>query len=187
MQGLLCIDGLWPRKMGGPIAHHERDRLTSTDVEFTDSLQIFAAERRRRPQDHSFGTTDSRYPAVWKPLDPRHDRAIVETQNELGLHRDATAHPSDQPHDIRVTSAQTDEIDHLGCTLGSLEHRHENQRAVQITALELGRTGRSAQPANDHVPARRGARQNMLPNRTAEDRASRWIHCARPAPPSCSC
>ena len=133
--------------MGGPIAHHERDRLTGADVEFTDSLQILAAERHRRAQDHSFGAADGRYPALRQPLDPRHHGTVVEAQDELGLHRDTAAQAPDQPDDVGEAVPQSDEIDHLDCTLGSLEHCREDQRAVQITALDsVGGIGRRNQP-----------------------------------------
>ncbi len=43
---------------------------------------------------------------------------------------------------------QSDEIDQLDCTPGGLEHCHEDQRAVQITALDsVGRIGRRKEPA----------------------------------------
>ena len=122
--------------MGGPIAHHERDRLAGADVEFADSFEILAAERSRRAQDHSFGTADSRYPALRQPLDPRHHGTVVEAQNELGLHRDTTPQPSDQPEDVREAVPQSDEIDHLDCARGSLERCYQDQRAIQITALD---------------------------------------------------
>ena len=113
--------------MGGAIAHYERDRHTGADVEFTDGLQILAAERCRCAQDHSFRSGDGRYPAIIrKPLDPGHHGAIVEAQDELGVHRDPTAQSPDQPHDIRDTMPEADEVHHLDGTAGGLEHCYED-------------------------------------------------------------
>jgi hypothetical protein len=57
------------------------------------------------------------------------------------------AQPSDQPNNVRKSVAQADEIDDLDGAFGSLEHRYQNQRAVEISARDVvGRVGWLNQP-----------------------------------------
>src|SRR6516165_9019987 len=136
MQCLLGIDRVRPRQMRGSVAHDEGDRLPGANFELADGFHVLAAERRRRAQDHSFRAGDSAYAALREALDPRHDRTVIEAQDEFGLHGYATPQPPDQPDDVRKSMPQTDKIDQLDRTLGGLEHGHEDQRTVKITPLD---------------------------------------------------
>ena len=64
---------------------------------------------------HSFRAADGRYPAFRQPLDPGHHGAVVEAQNEFGLHGDPTAQAPDEPDDVGEAVPQSDEIDQLDC------------------------------------------------------------------------
>ncbi len=134
--------------MGQPVAHDEWNRLAGADIELADGLQILAAERRRRAQNYSFRSADRGYPAFRQPLYPGYDGAVVETQDELGAHRDAPAEPPDQPHKVGKAMMPGDKIDEFDRTRGCLEQGYQYQRTIHITALDpCIRLSRRDQPA----------------------------------------
>src|SRR5262249_43689458 len=110
-EGILRVDRMGPRKVGQPIAHDKWDCLTGNNVKFADGLQILTAERHRGTDNNSLRSADRGYPAFRQPLDPRHDGAVVEAQDELGADLHPPAKPSDQPHKVGNTVALGDEID----------------------------------------------------------------------------
>ena len=82
------------------------------------------------------------------PPHPRHDRAVVEPDHELGAHRDFPADALDQTHDVRIEAARghaVGEAHDAGC---GLELGFEHQRAVAVPPSRLlHRLARRDQPA----------------------------------------
>ena len=153
-QRLLGIDRLRPRKMGGPIAHHKRDRLDRP----RPRIRRQSSDPRRAAVPGCAATLcpGRRSPrsALRQGARPKAPRRRNRNAGRTRCASGRAAQPSNQPDDVRKAMPDIDEIDQLDCALGSLEHRHKNQRAVQITALDASaRIGRRNQPSAMLGPA----------------------------------
>src|SRR5581483_8206444 len=65
---------------------------------------------------------------------PRDDRAVVEADDELRPHPDATAHSLDDPHDVGSLAARRHEVEHARDALFRLPRGLEDEGVVQIAA-----------------------------------------------------
>ena len=65
---------------------------------------------------------------------PRHDRAVVEADDELGAHLDAPLEPLDDPHEVGSAVAQRHEVDHAHAARRRLPLALEDQRVGPVAA-----------------------------------------------------
>jgi hypothetical protein len=65
----------------------------------------------RGPQQNHFRAGDSAQRPIVEPRDPRHDRAVPETQHKLGVHDDMATLTHHKPDDVRGLRAKGHEVD----------------------------------------------------------------------------
>ena len=82
------------------------------------------------------GPAIARSVAVGQPVDPGHDAAVVEAQDQLGAHRArGRAVAADEADDVGVAAARRHEVDHGHGAVRRLDRRFEDQRAVAIARV----------------------------------------------------
>ena len=87
----LRVEGCRRRQVRIRVGEHKRYRFAGRDRELANGLHILdilADEVHRGPQQNHFRAGDSAQRPIVEPRDPRHDRAVPETQHKLGVHDD---------------------------------------------------------------------------------------------------
>src|ERR1700730_14945651 len=90
-----------------------------------------------RAQDQAAGSRDRLQTFVVVPAHPWHDRAIIETDNELGAQFDAAAYAAHQADKMRTLDFRRHEIGDNSNAAGRLDRGFENQRMAAIRAGDL--------------------------------------------------
>src|ERR1700730_3430536 len=93
---LVRIDGAGHTLVGNTMAQRKIDRFPGGNGELGDMGPASWAKSYGRAQDQTVGPRDRPQTSVVVSAHPRHDRAITETDNELGAQFDAAAYAAHQ-------------------------------------------------------------------------------------------
>jgi hypothetical protein len=104
--------------------------------EFGHRFQIFTVSFDRGVENQGIGTSHRLQPAV-APAHPRHDRPVIEPNDQLHPDRHLPRQPLDDPHDIGIRPARRHEIDIAHCAFAGVKVGFEDQRVAAISALAL--------------------------------------------------
>ncbi len=136
-QGLLSVDGLRQRAVGGKPGEDERDAVALLDRERRIRAQIPALQVDGGPQRHCIRPGHSDEHAV-DSSHPRHDRSVVETESELHPHLDRSPSSLDDPNDVGRLSARRHEVDQASGAGRGLEVGLEHERVAPIAPSGRG-------------------------------------------------
>ena len=120
------------------MAQRKIDRFAGGNGELGDMGPASWAKSYGRAQDHAVGPRDRPQTSVVVSAHPRHDRAITETDNELGAQFDAAAYAAHQANKMRALDFHGHEIGDDGNAAGRLDRGFENQSMAAIGAGNLG-------------------------------------------------
>jgi hypothetical protein len=130
------------------MAQRKIDCFPGGNGELGDMSPASRAKSYRRAQDQAVGSRDRPQTSIVVPAHPWHDRAITETDDELGAQFDAAAYPAHQPDKMRALDFRGHEIGDNGNASGRLDRGFENQCMAAIRAGDLGaRIGGSDRPS----------------------------------------
>src|SRR5580704_14623746 len=135
---LIRIYGGGHTLVGNATAQRKIDGFPGGNGERGDMGPAPRAKSYRRAQDQSVGSRDRPQTSVVVPAHPWHDRAITETDNELGAQFDASAYAAHQADKMRALDFRGHEIGDDGDAAGCLDSGFENQSMAAIRAGDLG-------------------------------------------------
>ena len=130
---LLRLDRLGWRLVGREPAKDEGDAVAFRDGERRHGAQVPALVLDRRAQEHGVGAGDREERSVER-AHPGHDRAVVEAEDELHPHLDASADSFDDPHEIGLRLARRHEVDEPHGAVVGLELGLEDERVAAVLA-----------------------------------------------------
>ena len=122
----------------------EADFLARGHREFGHRGEIDAAHVRRGAQQESVGAGDSLDAARDAPH-PRHDRPVVEADDQVHPHRHTAAHADDHAHEIGCAAARGHAVDEPHHTPLDLVLGLEDERPGPVAATDLLHLGRRGQ------------------------------------------
>ena len=128
-----AIDDVRPVRLAP--AHHEGDRLAGTHHEVAAGGEVLAAQRHVGAQQHLIGPDDGAQPIGAAPH-PRHGAAVVEPEQDLGLHFDGTGFAAHQAHqvDLVLVRRLRHEVGEGHGSAGGLEPCLQDRGARKIAA-----------------------------------------------------
>jgi hypothetical protein len=176
------------------MAQRKIDSFPCGDGELGEMAPASRAKSYRRAQDQAVGSSDRLQTSVVVPAHPWHDRAITETDDELGAQFDAAAYAAHQADKMRTLDFRRHEIGDDSNAAGRLDRGFENQRMAAIRARhfnariggcdrpsavvrgaeEIGETGgrieaRPAKPIDRQVAPDEGGRLGIANDRIVFD------------------
>ena len=147
-QSLLGIDAIGRRQMGFAVAQNERNGLTRRHGERPHGLEVDALQGDGRPQHGHVRTGDGAQRTVREACHPGGQRAVVESEHQLGAHLQAAALAVHEPHDIGTLAARRHEIDDCDGAVRRLEFGLQDQGPIAVAAGDARvRVGGGQQPA----------------------------------------
>src|ERR1700730_10813539 len=132
------IDGAGHTLVGNAMAQRKIDRFPGVNGELAEMGPASWAKSYGCPQDQAVGPRDGPQTSVVVPAYPRHDRAVTETDNELGVQFDAAAYAAHQANKMRALDFRGHEIGDNGNAAVRLNRGFENQSMAAIGAGNLG-------------------------------------------------
>jgi hypothetical protein len=127
----LGLDRLRRRLVGREPAQDERHAISLADGELRIRAHVAPLLLDRRAEQDGVGTGDRDERPLERPH-PRHDRAVVEPQDELHAHVDASPDPFHDPYEIGVRLTGRHEVDEPDDAGIRLELALEDERVVAI-------------------------------------------------------
>ena len=127
------------RHVQGQISEHEGRRFAGRNGEVGDGLEVFAVQQDIRTHQNRVGPGNPAQRLIVEPRDPRHGRAIAETQHQLGVHLHLAALAHHPAHDMRAVDARRHEIDQRRRAVGGFEARFQDQRVGPVAARNTRR------------------------------------------------
>ena len=143
----LGVDRLGRELVGGVPREDEGDAVAFADGEVGDRAQVLAAGLDRRPEAERVRSGHGD-PRVVEPAYPGDDRAVVEADDQLQVHRHTATLADDEPDDVGRLSARGHEVDHANGPGVGLPVRLEDQRVLPVAAAPA-----PAVPARREPPA----------------------------------
>ncbi|MGH8515287.1 MAG: hypothetical protein ACREV8_15375, partial [Gammaproteobacteria bacterium] len=117
---LIRIDEFGQIFVGNTIAQRKVHCFPGGNYEFTDMSPAFRAKPYWRAQDHAVGTSDCLQTSVVAAAYPRHDRTIIETDDELGAQSHVPAYAAHETNEMGARRACRHKIGHDGDARGGL-------------------------------------------------------------------
>src|ERR1700723_1188086 len=128
-----------------------RDRELASGLHILD---ILADEVHRGPQQNHFRAGDSAQRPIVEPRDPRHDRAVPETQHKFGVHDNVATLTHHKPDDVWGLHAKGHKVDQQYGAFAGFEARLQDQAVATVTTRDTGlRVARRDPPAPMLLPA----------------------------------
>ena len=93
-------------------------------------FKVLAFYRRRRPQDKHIGSGNGVQRSVRKARNPRHERAIVKSNDEFHAHGHTASHALDETNEIRGDTSRWHEVNERNGPVFSLEGRLQDQGII---------------------------------------------------------
>jgi hypothetical protein len=117
----------------GP-GQHERHAVSGVDGERGDRFSLGTLQLHRRTHPHGVGSGD-RFQAAASGPDPRHHAAVVESQQQFGVHLDRAGDALHDPYDVDRGRTRRHEVDHLDATGRRVPFGLQHQRVAVIAAV----------------------------------------------------
>src|SRR5688500_13114035 len=115
---------------------HEKERnlIACPHHEFRARGEAATVGWHRSPQRHCIGSRNRLQMAV-QPSHPRHDRAVIESEDKLHLHRYLASDPLHDPNQVWLAMTRRHEVNDPRCPRRCFERRFEYQGVGTVASL----------------------------------------------------
>ncbi len=152
LQGVLeGVEGVGPVRgllVAAAPRQDEGDALALADDEVGHGAEVAALDRGGGPEPHRVRAGDG-LQLITAAAHPRHDRAVVEAQGQLGGHADLALEALDDADHVGVVAARRHEVGDADGAVGGVPLGLQDQRGAPVaTAGAAGAPARAEPPAS---------------------------------------
>ncbi len=147
LDGFFGVDGRRRVFVRGMPRQHERHALSLGHGKLSPTLEVLSVQFHSAAKSQEIRPRD-RFNAPVHVAHPRHDRPVIEADDNFRPHPHLAAAPDHKPYQVRPMGAHGHAIDHGDGSALGLEVGFEHQGSFPVAALgPADITGRAKQPA----------------------------------------